>query len=136
MLLHSSVSLIYLILFRTKEIPKPFVSKIPKPVNSRLSRTPDLSSDKSTAVRRRSLTTAKKKIRNDGMESARSKKELACRLGTTASKDVAQRKKVDEDKLDVSIFYYNNCHHMQVELPYSKFDKMMVIIVIVYTVVE
>ena len=36
------------------------MSKIPKPLNHRLSRTPDVSREKSTAVRRRSLTSSKK----------------------------------------------------------------------------
>lgn len=56
--------------FDTRETPEHFVSKIPKPVNRRLSRTPDVKREKQTAMKERSLTTTKKprKVKIDAVK--------------------------------------------------------------------
>ncbi|CAB4018329.1 Hypothetical predicted protein [Paramuricea clavata] len=91
--------------FDIRETPKTFVSKIPKPVNRRLSQTPDVTTNKSMAVRRRSLTTTKKpkRTRGDGvkMEKVDTKKGFP-NTGVTGSKDGSQRKVVGEKKLHVT----------------------------------
>ena len=82
------------------------MSKIPKPVNRRLSQTPDVTTNKSMAVRRRSLTTTKKpkRTRGDGvkMEKVDTKKGFP-NTGVTGLKDGSQRKVVGEKKLHVSV---------------------------------
>jgi hypothetical protein len=87
-----------------KETSRPFVSKIPKPVNCRLSQTPDVNTKKPTAVRRRSLTTTKKlkRTRGDGirMEKVDTKKESTSPRVTGVKKGVHLGK-----KSDVSLFF-------------------------------
>ena len=102
-----------------RETSKPFVSKIPKPVNRRLSQTPDVNTKKSTAVRRRSLTSTKKpkRTKTDGLrtrdelrtwDNGVKMEKMDTREGfahsrATGLKDESQRKMIDGKKLDVSL---------------------------------
>ena len=87
--------------FNGGEIPKTFVSKIPKPVSRRVIQTPDV-----TSVKRRSLTTTKKPRQTTGnsvrMDEVNRKKEFASPR-MTGLKDKSQRRVLSEEKLRVSL---------------------------------
>ncbi|XP_028407045.1 HAUS augmin-like complex subunit 6 [Dendronephthya gigantea] len=83
--------------FDTRETPKPFVSKIPKPVNRRLSRTPDVKREKPATTKERSLTSTKKprKVKIDVAKTEEDHTEKTMKLRMM---DGSRKKDVDVQK--------------------------------------
>ena len=93
---------------KPKETAKTFVSRIPKPVNCRLSQTPDVDTKKSTAIRRRSFTTTKKSKRTRGDEIKTDTRQGFASPKQKAVRHESQRKQVGEQKSDVTITSTND----------------------------